>query len=281
MIARMARTILSASIAIAAILAVRVADASDRFDPAPLSVAERFGSASRGTDTFTYVDRDGYRHEIRVPGGGSGASDHAAPPPLPPPPAASDEYPFAAEVREAASVYSLPVELILAVMTVESGFDPKAISPVGAMGLMQIMPATATEVGVTDAFDPRQSALGGARYLRILVNGANGDVARALAGYHAGSGATARHGGVPPYPDTQRYVADVIRFYQLYLSRGPEFASTVKKAIRARQPIPTASAPASVTSRHRTFTGKRVASPEKPVVPSPAPRAKKRRRAGG
>ena len=181
-------------------------------------------------EVFRYVDRDGVAHEINVagdpaPGRGPVAAD---------PPAEAASYPHAAAVREAAQLYSLPVELILAVMTVESGFDPRAVSPRGAMGLMQLMPGTATEMHVTDPFDPRENMLGGARYLRILVNGANGDVVLALAGYHAGAGATQRHGGVPPFPETHRYVASVVRIYHLYQERGPGFAAALAKAIHSR-----------------------------------------------
>ncbi|EYF05035.1 lytic transglycosylase domain-containing protein [Chondromyces apiculatus] len=131
-----------------------------------------------------------------------------------------DGFPYAAPVREAAKLYSLPVELILAVMQVESGFDARAVSRAGAQGLMQLMPATAVEVGVRDPFDPRQNVLGGARYLRILLNAHDGSVTLALAAYHAGAGAVERHGGVPPYPETQRYVVSVRRLYHWYKASG-------------------------------------------------------------
>jgi soluble lytic murein transglycosylase-like protein len=178
-----------------------------------------------------YVDRDGNVHEVMVRTEAPAVSAldalaEAEPaPPKEPLPArassASDELPYAAQVREAAKLYSLPVELILAVIKIESGFNPRAVSRVGAMGLMQLMPRTALEVGVTDPFDPRQNVLGGARYLRILINGYQGDVMLALAGYHAGAGAVGRYGGVPPYPATRKYVAWVLDAYHRYTDGEP------------------------------------------------------------
>ena len=193
------------------------------------------GDAS--AEVVHYVDREGKVHEVTVraeapaapaPPAEAEVEAEAAPPkeplkePLPSPRSrAGEELPYGAQVREAAKLYSLPVELILAVMKVESGFNPRAVSRVGAMGLMQLMPRTAVEVGVTDPFDPRQNVLGGARYLRILINGYQGDVMLALAGYHAGAGAVGRYGGVPPYPATRRYVAWVLEAYHRYSDGEP------------------------------------------------------------
>lgn len=180
---------------------------------------------------FRYVDRDGNTHEIEVVTAPAAAPEPAAGQP------SEASYPHADLVREAAKLYSLPVELILAVMTIESGFDPKAVSSRGAMGLMQLMPGTAADMRVASPFDPRENILGGARYLRILVNGFEGDVTLALGAYHAGAGATQRHGGVPPFPETYRYVASVLRFYRLYQERGPNFAAVVADAIRRKVPV--------------------------------------------
>ena len=119
-------------------------------------------------------------------------------------------------VYEAARKYSLPVPLIRAVMRVESGYNPKVVSRVGAMGLMQMMPRTARAMGVRDPFDPRQSILGGSRYLRLLANRFNGDVVLTLAAYNAGEGAVEKYRGIPPYAETQRYVRRVLRYYYEY-----------------------------------------------------------------
>jgi soluble lytic murein transglycosylase-like protein len=114
-------------------------------------------------------------------------------------------------VEAAARRHGLDPELVRAVVAVESGFRPDAVSPKGAQGLMQLMPATARALGVTDPFDPAANIDGGTRYLRILVTRYGGDLRRALAAYNAGEGAVARHGGVPPYPETLAYVRRVLQ----------------------------------------------------------------------
>jgi soluble lytic murein transglycosylase-like protein len=116
-------------------------------------------------------------------------------------------------VEEAARRYGLDPALVDAVVRAESGYDPSATSPAGAMGLMQLMPATARALGVADPYDPVQNVHGGVRYLRGLVD-RFGDVTLALAAYNAGPGAVARHGGVPPYPETRAYVERVLRAWQ-------------------------------------------------------------------
>lgn len=114
-------------------------------------------------------------------------------------------------VEAAARRHNLDPELVRAVVAVESGFRPDAVSPKGAQGLMQLMPRTARSLGVKDAFDPADNLDGGTRYLRALVTRYGGDLRRALAAYNAGEGAVARHGGVPPYPETLAYVRKVLQ----------------------------------------------------------------------
>lgn len=237
-------------------------------------------SRSAFAGVFRYVDRDGYAHELNIVRGAEEA--HA---PAPVGARRTTEVPpvYMEVVREAAQLYSLPVELILAVMTVESGFNARAVSPRGAMGLMQLMPATATELHVVDPFNPRENTLGGARHLRLLLNASKGDVPLALAAYHAGAGATQRHGGVPPFPETQRYITSVIRAYQLYQERGAAFASVMADMIRAKKEVdqvgsksivstpPEKAADHSRESRARTAKGK---------DRSPTRHSKKRRRGG-
>ena len=125
---------------------------------------------------------------------------------------------YDAHIREAAQLYQLPEAFIRAVMRVESGFHPEVVSHAGAIGLMQLMPRTAASMGVRDPFDPRQNILGGARYLRILANLFQGDLVLTVAAYNAGEGAVQRHGGIPPYRETQRYVRRVLRHYYAFLS---------------------------------------------------------------
>lgn len=126
--------------------------------------------------------------------------------------------PYAAAVHRAARYYQLPAELIWAVIKVESDFRDRAVSPAGARGLMQLMPSTASAIGLRDALDPEQNILGGAYYLRRLANRFGGDLYFTLAAYNAGPGAVQRHGGIPPYPETQNYVRRVLEYYWSALS---------------------------------------------------------------
>jgi soluble lytic murein transglycosylase-like protein len=119
-------------------------------------------------------------------------------------------------IRQASALYQIPEDLIRAVIQVESDFDPRAVSPANARGLMQLMPETAERMLVTDIFDPRQNIFGGVRYLRVLANLFNGDIELTIAGYNAGEGAVMRYGGIPPYPETQDYVKRVLANYRSY-----------------------------------------------------------------
>ena len=112
-------------------------------------------------------------------------------------------------IRQAATLYQIPEELVRAVMMVESNYDPRAVSPTGAQGLMQLMPETALRMQVRDAFDPRENIFGGTRYLRVLANMFNGDLELTIAGYNAGEAAVVRYAGIPPYEETQGYVTRV------------------------------------------------------------------------
>lgn len=119
-------------------------------------------------------------------------------------------------IRQAAALYQIPEELVRAVIKVESDFDPRAVSPANARGLMQLIPETADRMLVTDVFDPRQNIFGGVRYLRVLANLFNGDIELTLAGYNAGEGAVIRYGGIPPFPETVDYVKRVLAYYREY-----------------------------------------------------------------
>ena len=115
---------------------------------------------------------------------------------------------------EAARRHGLDPALVLAVVGVESGFRPDAVSPKGAQGLMQLMPATAASLGVADPFDAAANLDGGAKHLQDLVERYHGDLKKALAAYNAGAGAVDRHGGVPPYAETRAYVGKVLERYR-------------------------------------------------------------------
>lgn len=116
-----------------------------------------------------------------------------------------------AQFTEAAYVSGLELPLLHAVAQVESCFDPKALSVAGAQGVMQLMPGTAKELGVANAFNARSNIIGGATYLKRMLERHQGDIKLALASYNAGPGAVSKHGGIPPYPETIQYVERVTK----------------------------------------------------------------------
>ena len=122
------------------------------------------------------------------------------------------------KLQELCAQYGVDPHLARAVMRMESGGNPNAISRAGAIGLMQLMPGTAKGLGV-DPTDPHRNLEGGIKYLAQLSDKYNGDLTNTLAAYNAGSGRVDSYGGVPPFPETQRYVRNVIALYQQY-SRG-------------------------------------------------------------
>ena len=119
-------------------------------------------------------------------------------------------------IREASALYQIPEALIRAVIRVESGFNPRALSHANAHGLMQLIPATAERMMVTDIYDPRQNIFGGTRYLRVLANLFNGDLQLTVAAYNAGENAVIKYGGIPPYEETRHYVTKVLSHYEAY-----------------------------------------------------------------
>lgn len=112
-------------------------------------------------------------------------------------------------IQEAAKTYDIDAGLIRAVMQAESAFHPYIVSRAGAEGLMQLMPDLADEMGVSDSFDPRENIMGGARYLKQLLDQHNGNIALTLASYNAGPGNVRRYGGVPPFKETRNYVRTI------------------------------------------------------------------------
>ncbi len=117
-------------------------------------------------------------------------------------------------IAEASQKYGVDESLIRAVIRQESGFNPQATSYCGAQGMMQLMPETAAELGVKNAYDARDNIMGGTKYLSRLLDQFDGNMTKAIAAYNAGPGAVQQHGGVPPYPETQDYVDKVLGYYQ-------------------------------------------------------------------
>lgn len=164
------------------------------------------------------------REELPVPpvasaGGGAEVNALVAPVPSVASLPVAAEYPYRHLVRAAAERHGLPEALLQGLIQVESNFNPRAVSPKGARGLMQLMPATARRMGVRDVFDPAANIDGGARYFKELLVAFGDDVSLAIAAYNAGPGAVRRFRGIPRYAETIAYVPRVLRA-AARLSRG-------------------------------------------------------------
>ena len=159
-----------------------------------------YRKAEDGTIRLTNAPSSGGYHTYLTTGRGAGGGDLV--PGL-----------YAETIRSAAKQFDVDPGLVHAVIAAESNFDPRAVSPRGARGLMQLMPSTATRFGVTDAFDPVQNIAGGVRYLRYLLDLFEGDLVLALAAYNAGEGVVQSAGGVPNFRETRDYVDRVLSRY--------------------------------------------------------------------
>lgn len=177
-------------------------------------------TAAAQADVYVEDDADGALVLTDAPGGDGfelllrSERDAAAAPV-----AARAEHPsarlHAPRIERAARAAGVDASLLHAVIRAESAYNPRAVSPKGAAGLMQLMPATARRYGVADRFDPDQNVLGGALYLRDLLTRFDGQLELALAAYNAGEGAVQKYGGrIPPYAETQRYVPQVMSNYR-------------------------------------------------------------------
>jgi soluble lytic murein transglycosylase-like protein len=120
-------------------------------------------------------------------------------------------------IKHVAQRYQVEAALIHAVISAESAYDPRAVSPRGASGLMQLMPDTAQQYGVLNIYDPRQNVIAGTKHLRYLMKVFDNDVALALAAYNAGHNAVMKYGrAIPPFPETRTYVPRVLGYYRKY-----------------------------------------------------------------
>jgi soluble lytic murein transglycosylase-like protein len=138
----------------------------------------------------------------------------------------SGSVPYEQQIDAAAAKYGIDPAVLKGLIKQESGFNPSAGSSAGAQGLTQLMPGTASSLGVTDLHDPAQSIDGGAHYLKMQLDRFGGDYSKALAAYNAGPGAVQRYGGVPPYSETQNYVKNVLAFAQQYRQDGGQAAAS-------------------------------------------------------
>jgi soluble lytic murein transglycosylase-like protein len=176
---------------------------------------------SARADIYSFVDSKGIAHYTNVPSdprysflmatpGSKTESGQAYDPSLL---AKASQYDLI--IEKAAANYSVESNLLRAVIVVESGFNARAVSKKGAVGLMQLMPATARQYGAENAYDPMQNVHAGARYLRSLLDRYGADLKLVLAAYNAGEDAVDRNGGhIPPYKETQAYVPRVLKIYQ-------------------------------------------------------------------
>ncbi len=135
-------------------------------------------------------------------------------------------------IRRAAEHYSVGFGLIKAVIHAESGFNPRAMSRKGALGLMQLMPGTARKLGIRDVFDPEQNIRGGTRYLKQMLELYNDNLRLSLAAYNAGPAAVDRIGGVPPFPETHDYIHRVLSLMRVYGGAGFTGSDRIYRVIK-------------------------------------------------
>lgn len=174
---------------------------------------------------YTFTDVNGVIHFTNVPSTPRYAEMKRVaymPEPAAPRARPADPNRFSPLVEKAAREHQIDQSLLRAVIAVESGYDPHAVSRRGAVGLMQLMPQTARRYGVRNLYDPAQNIQGGARYLRDLMGKFNNDLPLVLAAYNAGEDAIAQHGNrIPPYRETRSYVPRVLGLYRQY-QRGAQ-----------------------------------------------------------
>lgn len=140
-----------------------------------------------------------------------------------------DLYPL---FEEAAFTYGVPVNLLTSIARAESGFHTNAVSSAGAVGIMQLMPATAASLGVENSYDPRQNIMGGAKLISQLLSKYNGNTSLALAAYNAGSNNVDQYGGIPPFSETQTYVRKVLSY--LGVQEEPDLKNTINNFLSSQ-----------------------------------------------
>ncbi|MEJ5347873.1 MAG: lytic transglycosylase domain-containing protein [Desulfosoma sp.] len=174
------------------------------------------GQSAYAGAIYKYVDEKGVVHFTNVPT--SPRFQKVSLPPLPQvtQPLRTMDSPYEVHIFRASQMHGIDHRLIRAVIKAESNFNPRAVSPKGAMGLMQLMPQTAREMGVSDPFDPMQNIFGGTRYLKEMLQRFDNSLLLALAAYNAGPQTVELYGGIPPIPETNAYLRNVLRHYMQY-----------------------------------------------------------------
>ncbi len=165
-------------------------------------------------DIYLYVDSQGVMHFTNTPTSSNYKVYMRVPPTRPKLFANVASYDDV--ITEAAKRHGISSSLLKALIHVESYFNPKAVSSKGAMGLMQIMPENLQALDIRDPFDPWENIMGGAAYLKAMLERFSGQLPLALAAYNAGPTAVERYNAIPPYPETMRYVQKVMKFFNLY-----------------------------------------------------------------
>jgi hypothetical protein len=191
------------------------------------------GVHDAGADAFKLTEPDGTRHFTNAPTDpryqrmGLTTGTQAGFLRLP----QGDTAPYVHEIRDASERYGVPVKLVSAVIRAESGFNPRAVSRKGAQGLMQLMPGTASMLGVRNSLDPRENIDGGVRHLRSLIDRFPDNLPLAIAAYNAGERAVVQYRGIPPYPETQDYVTKVMSFYGVPVEDGTTRATRIYQIV--------------------------------------------------
>lgn len=173
-------------------------------------------------EIYSYVDKNGVLHFSNVPtsrqyryiGPELSSRQHISFPR-----GTADDYDHI--IAQASRLYNIRFELIKAIIRVESNFDPNAVSPKGALGLMQLMPSNVSLLNVRNPFDPHENVMAGTRFFSQLLERYNSDLSLSLAAYNAGPGAVDRHRTIPPYPETRDYVDKVLKYYAFFRNSPP------------------------------------------------------------
>lgn len=209
-----------------------------------------------GSNTRLYLNSSDDTGYIDVPTDQISSFERDLTPP-PPVPEEKKPEPVAAHdvnriVSAASDRHQVDADLIASVIRAESNFNPRAVSRKGAQGLMQLMPGTASQLGVGDAFEPQTNVEAGTRYLRELLLRYNGDIPKALAAYNAGAGRVQKYRGVPPYRETRAYVARIIRdFNRKKLATARQEAAARRAGSKTTKPSPTRQVVSTGASRNR------------------------------